>query len=133
MCHFCLVQVLPKFTNSCYYLHPAGSRFLLQSSEVQFQTFTPTHRCSQLCATCQHSQFKLFLPTILACASFVLFSSFCYHQAPCFNLPSVLFPASCSIKITFCFSFPKAKERLQEKKRPQSGKSGINHHEEGPS
>jgi len=40
---FYLVQVLSKFTASPCRLQPASSRFLPESSKVQFQTFTHTH------------------------------------------------------------------------------------------
>lgn len=50
MCHFCLVQVLPKFTTSLYQLQLVSSRLLLDSSEVQLQTFTPAHIHPTICA-----------------------------------------------------------------------------------
>lgn len=43
MHNFYLAQVLPKFTASPYRLLSASSRFLLESSKVQFQPLTPTH------------------------------------------------------------------------------------------
>lgn len=41
--HFYLVQVLSKLTASLYRLQPTSSRFLLENSKVQFQTFSHTH------------------------------------------------------------------------------------------
>lgn len=43
MHNFYLAQVLPKFTASPYRLQPASRRFLLESSKVQFQSFTHKH------------------------------------------------------------------------------------------
>lgn len=39
MCHFYLVQVLSKCTTCRSWLHLASSRLLLETPEVQFQTF----------------------------------------------------------------------------------------------
>lgn len=91
MCHFCLIQLLLKFPNSWYQLHPVGSRFLLQSSEVHFQVFTSLpHTCTQLYISCKHSKFKLFFSCNTSLQQFCSFFQF-------------LVTSSSLFQATFCF------------------------------
>lgn len=50
--HFCFVQVLPKFTTSWYQLQLVSGRLL---SEVQLQTFIPTHIHPTICPARFHN------------------------------------------------------------------------------
>lgn len=129
ICHFWLVQLLPKFTTRWYQLRWAGSRFLLQNSEVQFQAFTTTHthKYSLNCLPCVSSH-NLSYFWLLAHIILFLF------------LVSGAIKLSISIYLLFYFR-PLAQVRLFSLShspkpegdywRRQSGKSGINHHGEG--
>lgn len=63
MCHFRLVQVLSKFTGNPYWLQLESSRFLHESSEVQFGTSTPT----QDPITCHLFAFTIWASFSLPC------------------------------------------------------------------
>lgn len=51
--HFCLVQLLPKFTSNLHWLQPASRRFLLRSSAAPLGTLTHAHKGTLMAFTVQ--------------------------------------------------------------------------------